>query len=191
MRARLRTAWKGDLRIVGARLHAEVAAAAAGVELVAGQRGQVAQRLRPARGQAESIVEERRPQPEGHRQPGGRQAERLAGVGGRRELLAGVVADEAPRGHPLGRARPLAQQVAQVARPQAVLHVERREVQPVLRRGRDAGLVLAVKRDDLRSGVRSVVAGLAPEREPSAAGRGGKAARAGGGQQSTARERHA
>ena len=49
---------EGDLRVVRAGLDAEVAVAARRVELVAGQGGQVRQRGRPVRREAEAVVEE-------------------------------------------------------------------------------------------------------------------------------------
>ena len=78
----------------------------------------------------------------------GRQAERLAGVV-RRRLRHPADRAEHPgvpaRGHPGGGGGPLLEQLDQ---PGPVLgdHVEGHEVQPVLRRRDDAGLVLAVER---------------------------------------------
>ena len=180
---------EGDLGVVGARLHAEVAAAARRVELVAGQRGQVAQRRRPLAGQAEARVEERRPQAEGDREMRGRQPECLAGVLRGRERLVVGVADRAPGGHALGRLRPLAQQPAQVVGAQALLDVEGGEVQTVLRRRGDAGLVAAVEGDRLGGRGRGRVVGvaLATEHEP-APGGGGDAAARGGREQGPARQ---
>jgi hypothetical protein len=51
---------EGHLRIVGAGLDADVAAADPGVERVAGEGGQFAQRRRPPAGQVEAVVEEAR-----------------------------------------------------------------------------------------------------------------------------------
>jgi hypothetical protein len=85
--------------------------------------------------------------------------------------------------------RPRAQQLAQIGRPQALLDVEGGEVQAVLRRRRDPRLVLAEEVDDLRSGA-VVRRGLPAQREAAATRSGRETARAGGGQQSAARERH-
>ena len=87
------------------------------------------------------------PEAEGDRQPARRQPDRLAGVVGRQVRGALDRADGAGRlagGHPLGRLGPLLQQRDQLV---AVVggDVERREVQPVLGRGDDAGLVLAAE----------------------------------------------
>ena len=73
---------EGDLGIVRAGLHAEVAARAGRVELVAGQRGQRAQAGGPAILEPEAL-EDARPEADGDREPPCAEADGLAGVGGR------------------------------------------------------------------------------------------------------------
>ena len=182
---------EGDLGVVRARLHAEIAPAARRVELVAGQRRERTQRRGPLLAQAEAIVKDRRPEAEGDRQPRGREAERLAGVVRRRQLLGVGRAHRAAGRHALGRTRPRLEQVAQVGGAQAVLDVEGREVQPVLRRGRDARLIGAVEGNRLARGIggRVVIIGV-PEGEAGAAGGRGDPPSARRGEQMAAREAH-
>ena len=75
---------EGDLRIVGARLHAEVAAGAGRIERVARERRQLDERPRTPGLEPETVVtaerEERRAEAEGHRQPRAREPDRLAGI---------------------------------------------------------------------------------------------------------------
>ena len=144
----------GDLRVVGAGLDAQVAAADRGVELVAGERRQLDQRRGTAGGQAEAVGavggrEQRGTEPDGQREPGRGQPDRLAGVVRRGVLLAVHGADRAgvlPGGHPPGGRGPGLQHLDQVLAAVGG-DVEGDEVQPVLRRGDDPGLVAAGERD--------------------------------------------
>ena len=138
---------EGDLGVVGAGLHTEVAAAFPLVQLVAGQRRELAQGRRPVAAQAEAAaLEQARPEAEGDGEAGGKQADRLAGVVGRGERDVVRIADQLPRGHLGGGPGPLLQQFAQL-RTTAVDEVEGGEVEAVLGRGRDPRLVLAVEGD--------------------------------------------
>ncbi len=113
-----------DLRVVAARLDAEVAARGGGDELLAGEGRELDERCRPVRGDAEAVAaprvgEEGRTEPEGDREAGGGEAERLAGVIGRRLVLAaGDRAGAGPetRGHP-GRRRGPGPSAARRGRP--------------------------------------------------------------------------
>lgn len=148
-----------DLRIVGACLHTQIAAAARPVEVVAGELRQVDQRLGAPVLDAEAVLavllEERRADAEGQREPGRRQPERLTGVVRRRlgEPAHRAVADRVARRHPRRRLRPLLEEGDQLV---AVVDgdVERGEVQPVLDGGGDPGLVRAVERHGRRGHVR-------------------------------------
>ncbi len=141
------------LRVVGAGLDAEVAAGELRLQRVAGELRQLGQGGGPTVGEAEAVppvgvAEQRRPEADGEGELRGRQAERLTGVVRRGLRHAADRAEHPgvpPRGHPGGGGRPLLKQFDQ---PGPVLgdHVERHEVQPVLRRGDDAGLVLTVER---------------------------------------------
>jgi len=140
----------GDLRIVRARLHAQIPFGARRLQGVGGEVRQPPQATGLPVRQAEPVVavlvaEQRRAEAEGEREPGRREAERLAGVGGR-----GVVRQRRPTahraapGHLRRRGRPGLEQRHELG-PRRGGHVEGGEVQPVLRRGDDAGLVLAVE----------------------------------------------
>ena len=96
------------------------------------------------RRQAEAVVEERGPVPDGHREPADGRADGLAGVEGR-VVQVGVVAHELSPGHALRRHGPVPEQGAQVAAAGAVEDVHGGEGQPILGRRHDAGLVLAVE----------------------------------------------
>ena len=78
---------KGDLRIVGAGLHEEIAAGARRRELVAGEIRQIDEGLRPLGAKAVAIAAVLDEQPgaeaEGERQPRRRQAEHVGGIGRR------------------------------------------------------------------------------------------------------------
>ena len=77
---------EGDLGIVGAGLDADVAAAFERGQLVAGQRRDRLQRRRALRRQPEpAAFEQAGAEAEGDGQVGGQQADRLAGVVGRRQ----------------------------------------------------------------------------------------------------------
>ena len=143
----------GHLRVVGTGLDAEIAVRPLRVERVHREVRQRAERRGLPVGQAEAVLavvgaEQRRPEAEGDRQPVRREPDRLAGVVGRG---VGGALDRTDRarglagGHPLGRVRPLLEQGDE---PVAVVggDVEHREVQPVLGRGDDAGLVLPPER---------------------------------------------
>ena len=138
-----------DLRVVGAGLDAEVAAGAVRVELVAGEAGRAGRA--PAAAGAPSPKRPRRedagPEAEGDREPRGRQAERLAGVDGRRDQQ--VVRPAERLAGASSRAAAAVQSRSSPASSVAVgeRQVERAEDEPVLRGGGDPGLVLAVERD--------------------------------------------
>ena len=142
------------LRIVGARLDAEIAAGARGVELVAGERRQRRELRRAPGGEAEPVtavlLEQRRSQAERHGEPGRRQVVGLAGVGRRRGGRRRPAARRAARrssGAPPSSRR---EQLAQVLAVGALDHVERREVQTVLGGRDDPGLVDTVERHAAR-----------------------------------------
>jgi hypothetical protein len=181
---------EGDLRVVGARLHAEVATASGRIELVARQSRQVTQRRRAVAPEPEALVEHRRAEAERDREVGRREPSRLARVLERRQRLGPGVAEGASARHALRRGRPRPEQFAQVRATQAVGDVEGGEVQPVLRGGGDAGLVGSVEGDDLIAGVGRRRLVLAAERKPGAAGRGGESAGAERGEQRAARDGH-
>ena len=150
----------GDLRVVGARLHHEVAVAAGGVEVVGRE---VRERRRAPPGSrsarpnrsspgvpsgAGGADEQRPPEAERDRQARGRQVGGLAGVV-RRCVVRARRRAERPGRQPLGQPRgdrgPRPQQLDQlVARGRR--EVERGEVEPVLRGRHDAGLVRARER---------------------------------------------
>ncbi|CAB4914100.1 unannotated protein [freshwater metagenome] len=142
----------GHLRVVGAGLDAQVPAADRRVDQVAGEAGQLDQRRGLPVGDAEPVrpvggAEQGGPEPDGQRQPGRRQTQRLAGVVRRRVLVAPHRTDRAgvlPPGHPPGGRRPVLQQ-ADEGVPVVGDDVEGDEVQPVLGGGHDAGLVVAVE----------------------------------------------
>ena len=138
----------GDLRVVGARLDAQVAARGIRIEVVAEERRQPLERGRALRGDAVAIdaveLEQRRAEAERDRQVARGKPQRLAGVVRRR---LGRAADRAgradlePLGHAGGRVRPVLQQRHEVVAVGARHHVERGEVQVVLDGRRDARLV--------------------------------------------------
>ena len=106
----------GDLRVVGARLHAQVAAAALGLQRVALEPRQRLEGRRAAGREAEAVAavgvgEEPGSEPERDREPARRQAERLAGVDGRRVVGSadgGALGDLEPLGQARRGIRPLA-----------------------------------------------------------------------------------
>jgi len=140
---------ESHLRIVGAGLDRQIAAAAGVEQLIAVEARQVHQRRRPLRRQAVAILSIPDEQPgaeaEGYRQPRRRQTQRLAGIGAGNR---GIVADRTRRlaaGHPGGSIGPPAQehdQVITLRRPE----VEHAKIGVALHRCRDAALVLAPKR---------------------------------------------
>ena len=142
-----------DLRVVGAGLDAQVAVAsgpgrgcrrgsAGGRCSAAGCRS-----ARPNRSLPSASRNSDGPKPKVMRQPGGRQAERLAGVVGRRvvrPLDRADLAGRQPARHPAAAAVQAFSSATSSARGVG-RDVERREVQPVLGGRDDAGLVLAVE----------------------------------------------
>ena len=100
----------GDLRVVGAGLDDEVAVGARGIEVVGREVGQLDERLGEPGGEPEPVArraaaprEQRPPEPEREREPGGREADRLAGVVGRRVVRPGR-GPERPRREPAASA---------------------------------------------------------------------------------------
>ena len=150
----------GDLRIVRTHLQAEVAVGMAGDERVAGEMGERRQLLGPLRLEAEP-VEERRPEPERHRQPCGWQAVGLAGVDRRRPLVALDPAQRTAARHQRRGGRPLAHQAGHVVARRR-RQVERREAQVRLLRRRDPRLVVAVELDRVGDGRAAVDASRSP-----------------------------
>ena len=164
---------EGDLRVVRAGLHAEVAAAAGRVEIVAGQRRQRRQRGGPLRREAEAVVEEARPEADRDRQIAtrGRPIASPVSIGGACGLVS-TGADRLALGH-LRRGRgPRCPSICCTATAIGRGDVERREREPVLRRGGDAGLVRAVERhrpaDAVDAAAGSVDAGDPEARVPPA-----------------------
>ena len=139
-----------DLRIVRTHLQADVAVGMAGDERVAGEVGERRQLLGPLRLEAEP-VEERRPEPERHRQPCGGQAVGLAGVDRRRPLVALDPAQRTAARHQRRGGRPLAHQAGHVVARRR-RQVERREAQVRLLRRRDPRLMVAVELDRVGDG---------------------------------------
>lgn len=145
------------LRIVGARLNSDIATTATGVEGVAGEPRQIGQRGGSAGADSEPVAalgvgEQRRSESDRQCQPRRGQVERFAGIGRR---VVGSRADRAvderlpALGHPLGHPRPGLQQLDQFGAGIGV-HVEYREVQPILRGCDDSGLVIAAERHGVR-----------------------------------------
>ena len=129
---------EGDLRVVGARLDAQVAVASAPGRsprpaAAAGRRSGA----RALGGEAEAVVavalEQAGPEAEGDREPAGQVADRLAGVVGRRERLVVVRPGGLAGGHPGRGLGPGPQQVDELGAARGD-DVERGEVEPVLRR---------------------------------------------------------
>ena len=171
---------EGHDRVVGARLHADVAARQQGVEVVARQRRDVGERRRTEARQPEAVVATSRTGPSPTvtvSRAAGRPTASPVSSGG----AAGGPAT-APTGLPFAMSaiagRPRAQQFAKVGR---VLRrrVERGEEQPVLHRGRDPGLVLAVEGDPRGKRRRRVALGGAADRDPAGHRAGGHARGAG------------
>ena len=163
---------EGDLRVVGAGLHAEVAAAARRLELVAGQRAAGLSSggpARPGRSDPRRPVEQRRAEAEGDRQARRPQAERLAGVHRRGEVRVAAGGRPArPAVIRTAASRPGAQQLAQVLAPVGV-DVERGEEQPVLRRRGDARLVAPWKGHGAIGGARRLSSASRPSAIPAGA----------------------
>ena len=140
-----------DLRVVGARLDAEVAVTDRVLEEVERERRQRGERLGSPGGDAERVtfpVEQRGAQAEGQREVVRAESERLAGVVRRSEgrAVGGTrLADLLPGGE-LCRCRgPVLQQRDELLATGTCCHVEAREVQVLLHGRGDAGLVLAVE----------------------------------------------
>lgn len=136
------------LRVVRAGLDAQVAAAAGRVQVVAGEPGQIDERVGPLVLQAEPpLGEQRGTEADRQRQPGRFETQRLARVVRRGLGQAAVrpVADRVTGRHPLGGPGPLLEQRDEFG-PVLRGHVERGEVQPVLDGGGDSGLVRTVER---------------------------------------------
>ncbi len=141
---------EGDLRIVGAGLHRQVAAGAGLDQLIAVEARQIDQRLGPLRRQAEAVLavldEQAGAEAEGQGQPRRRQAERLAGIAGRHRRVRRRAARRSPR-RPCGRRRRSSARSSATTSPGFVGdQVERGEVGVVLLRRQDAALVLAPER---------------------------------------------
>jgi hypothetical protein len=160
------------------------------IEVVAREVGEVDQCCRSALRQSEPVafgrmVEQRRSEPERDGQARRREAERLARVvrwcvigPAERAEFAGVLAP----GHPLRRQRPRGEELDELSARRRC-HVERGEVQAVLRRCDNAGLVRSAKGD--RPGAAGECRGIAvvasrqrrrPERSGSSCGASEEAA---------------
>ena len=160
-----------------------------------GQRGRARGR-RGRTGPARRRPEQRRAEAEGEGEPRRRQAERLAGVVRRRLGHAADRADRARRPGPaVIRAAAAVHSCSSATSSAAVVgdDVEGDEVQPVLGRGGDAGLVLAVERHRAGGRGRSPARGPRPSRGRSRAAaprrRAGDPGRAGAGAARAARRR--
>ncbi len=144
----------GDLRVVGARLDAEVAAGEAGLQVVSREAGQLLQLGRPTVGDAEAVgavlgAEERGAEPEGDREPAGGEPERFSGVdrGSERGTVDGATRrDLLPLRHPCRGDAPVLEQLDELLPGGARRHVVGGEVQPVLSRRRDPALVRSGER---------------------------------------------
>ena len=190
MRARLRTAWNATCGSSAQAWTHEVAAASArGRARRRAARGRARRAAGVARAQAEAVLavgsNRPGPSPKVIGQPRRRQAERLAGVGGRRG--ADVVGRRPPARPALIRAAALvhARSRSRTSLARSIVQVEGGEVQPVLGRGGDPGLVRAVERDAWRR-ARSASPPSSSEREadrprPRPSRRRRRAARAGSG----------
>ncbi len=162
MRARLRTAWKATWgrRRTPARRGPRPSARARARRR--GRRGRSRSSARPLRPQAEAVLavafEQGRAQAEGDRELGRSQVERLPGVGRRGGAHVVGNAGHPARAHLRGGRGPVAQQLAHVL---GSVHrqVERGDVQAVLGRGGDAGLVAAVERDRVLADALALVVG--------------------------------
>ena len=164
---------EGDLRVVGARLDAEVAARDVGVDRLRRQRRELAQRRGPPRREPEAVdavaLEQAGAEAERDREPARQVPDRLAGVVGRAQRLVVARPGELAGGDPRRRRRPLAQQLDELG---AALggDVEGGEVQAVLGGGDDPGLPLAPERRPCRCRRRSTSsARLVAEREAAGA----------------------
>ena len=183
------------LRVVGAGLDHDVAAGASGLEIIAGEVRQVDECVRAASVQAEAglavLLEQARAEPEGEGELSGPQVQGLARVLGRGVVGAvdgARAARAAPGGHRLGGSGPVLQEPDELG---AVLgdDVESCNVKAVLGRRDDAGLAVAVERDDVagrreRSG--RCLDGVVAEEACGQSGDGAGAARPCEGQQPTA-----
>ena len=112
--------------------------------------GSSLQRGRAARRRGRSVVEERRAEAERDRQPRrvrGRAPRRCRSGGASGRVRSSPTGS--PAVHPRRRRGPRAHAARGARAVDSVTQVERGEVEPVLRRRRDAGLVLAVERDRL------------------------------------------
>jgi hypothetical protein len=145
MRARFRAAWKTTCGSSAQAWTQRSPPDRPGSSSSPGSGGSSASARGLARSESEAVVEEARAEAERDGQLRRRQAEGLAGVHRRRRGNVHL-SDELSGGHPPGGPGPLAQQVAQVASPFG-RDVKRGEVQPVLGRRRDPGLVDTVEPD--------------------------------------------
>ena len=132
------------LGVVRAGLDADVSTGLRWVELVLIEARKIDQLGRPLAGKAEAVVEQPRPEADREREPGRVETSGFTGVVRRGELAAAGVGVFAA-GEPGGKARPAAEQVAQLC-DIGCGDVVARELQVVLLGGEDPRLVLAVKR---------------------------------------------
>ena len=150
MRARLRTAWNATCGSSAQACTQRSPPLRRGVELVAAaaRASSLQARAGASTPSPKRFVEQRRPEAEGDREPGGLEAERLAGVVGRRERLgvgrAGRLAARSSARRP-----PTSHAAARAGRASGATS-KAREVEPVLRGRGDPGLVGAGERDDGR-----------------------------------------
>ena len=149
IRARLRTAWKATWGSSAQACTQMSPPLSRGVQLVGRERRDRPQGRRALAAQPEAGAVSNRlgPKPKVTVRLRGQQADRLAGVVGRRQLEVVDVADHLAGGHFGRRPRPLPHQLAQLGRGSSVEQVEGGEVEAVLGGGGDPGLVLAVEGD--------------------------------------------
>ena len=138
----------GDLRVIGAGLDTQVAAAAGRVEGISGEGREVGELVRASAGHCESVDalavgEQGGAEADGEGQPRRRQVQCFTGVlrWQRRVPRHRSGAHVAGDGHRGSRLGPLLQQLDQVVAARGGAQVEGSKVQPVLRRRRDPGLV--------------------------------------------------
>ena len=140
---------EGDLRIVGAGLHEEIAARSRGNQLVAGEMRQIDEGRRPLRAQAVAVdavlLEQAEAEAEGHGQARGRQIQHVGGIGLRRVVALAGYLDRLALAQRRGGVGPLAQQRLDVGA-LGGREVEDGDIGVSLRRGDDAALMLAPER---------------------------------------------
>ena len=153
-RARFRIAWNAATGSSEQACTHRSPPVRAGSRFSGGSMRQVGQRGRTLAGQAEPVVEQRRPEADRDREVGRRRAVRLAGVGRRRRHVRAVAGDQLPGGHRRGGLRPDLQQILQRGLPLGERPVDgqvvRGERQARRRRRGDAGLGRAEERHRLR-----------------------------------------